>query len=118
MRSMRVRVATRSSESEYRTTVLMALRRRGSTSGAVEFVAFSIKVITFVPFPCPPSSVPIESQSQTHCSVPSITDFEKTLIYICRDLPPFPGLACALRRRGLQSFVLMKRVVVSEVFTI
>lgn len=46
---MRVWAASRSSESEFRTTHLMALRRRGSTSRSVEFVALSIKALTFPP---------------------------------------------------------------------
>lgn len=46
MRFIRVSAARRSSESERRTTDLMALRRRGSTSPAVELVAFSINPAT------------------------------------------------------------------------
>lgn len=46
MRFIRVWAARRSSESERRTTDLMALRRRGSTSPAVELVAFSINPAT------------------------------------------------------------------------
>lgn len=59
MRSIKVWAAIRSSESEDRTTDLMDLRRRGSTSDAVEFVALSISEIatTLGPLPLPSSIV-------------------------------------------------------------
>lgn len=64
MRSISISAAIRSSESEFRTTDLMARRRRGSTSGEVEFVAFSIKDLAFVPRPLLSSSS-IDDQTQS-----------------------------------------------------